>query len=78
MNALNKAIKQANGVAALARMLGCSENLPTMWKRRGRVPLEWCPAIERATGVTCEALRPDCLCASWQLSWCDAASPGVC
>lgn len=59
MNALNKAIKQANGVTALARMLGCSENLPTMWKRRGRVPLEWCPAIERATGVTCEALRPD-------------------
>lgn len=32
-----------------------------MWKSRGNVPAEHCPAIERATGgkVRCEELRPD-------------------
>jgi DNA-binding transcriptional regulator YdaS (Cro superfamily) len=30
-----------------------------MWKARGKVPAEHCPAIERATGVRCEELRPD-------------------
>ena len=32
-----------------------------MWQKRGRVPAEHCPAIERATGgkVRCEDLRPD-------------------
>ncbi len=30
-----------------------------MWKKRGNVPAEHCPAIERATGVRCEELRPD-------------------
>lgn len=32
-----------------------------MWKARGNVPAEHCPAIERATAgaVRCEDLRPD-------------------
>ena len=42
-----------------------------MWKKRGNVPAEYCPAIERATRakaqeqgddsliVTCEDLQPD-------------------
>lgn len=36
-------------------------SLPSMWRKRGRVPAEHCPAIERATGgaVRCEDLRPD-------------------
>lgn len=28
------------------------------WQTRG-VPAEYCPLIERETGVRCEALRPD-------------------
>lgn len=47
--------------AALARTVGVPASLPSMWRKRGRVPAEHCPAIERATAgaVRCEDLRPD-------------------
>lgn len=59
--ALDRAIEAAGGVAALASRLDVSASLPSMWRSRGRVPAEHCPAIERATGgrVRCEELRPD-------------------
>lgn len=46
-------------MAALAKLVGVSDNAPSMWKVRGNVPAEYCPAIERETGVKCEELRPD-------------------
>jgi DNA-binding transcriptional regulator YdaS (Cro superfamily) len=54
-----KAVKKAGGFGELARRIGVSASAPSMWKRRKNVPAEYCPAIERETGVTCEALRPD-------------------
>ena len=30
-----------------------------MWVIRKKTPAEYCPAIEKATGVLCEKLRPD-------------------
>lgn len=56
---LDRAIERAGGPANLARLLRVSSNLPNMWKVRGRVPADYCPSIERETGVTCEELRPD-------------------
>lgn len=58
-SALERAIERAGGPVKLAGALGVSSNLPNMWKVRGKVPADYCPAIERETGVTCEELRPD-------------------
>jgi DNA-binding transcriptional regulator YdaS (Cro superfamily) len=61
MEALQRAIDQLKGPTAFASAIGVSDSAPHMWKKRGRVPAEYCPAIERATGgaVRCEELRPD-------------------
>ena len=59
MRALDEAAEKAGGVGALAQKLGVAASAPSMWRARGRVPAEHCPAIERETGVRCEELRPD-------------------
>ena len=59
MEALEKAIAAAGGVGLLAGKINVSPSAPSMWKARKRVPAEYCPAIERETGVRCEELRPD-------------------
>lgn len=59
MKALDEAIAAAKGVGVLAGRIGVAPSAPSMWKKRGRVPAEHCPAIERETGVVCERLRPD-------------------
>lgn len=59
MEALDRAIELAGGVSILAGRIGVSASAPSMWRARKRVPAEYCPAIERETGVPCEALRPD-------------------
>ncbi len=59
MQPLEEAIQKAGGVTALASRIGVAASAPSMWKARGRVPAEHCPAIERETGVRCEELRPD-------------------
>jgi DNA-binding transcriptional regulator YdaS (Cro superfamily) len=61
MTPLERAIELAGGVGALASAIEVAPSAPSMWKKRGNVPAEHCPAIERATGggVRCEDLRPD-------------------
>jgi DNA-binding transcriptional regulator YdaS (Cro superfamily) len=59
IKALDEAIDKAGGVGALAGRIGVAASTPSMWRARGRVPAENCPAIERETGVRCERLRPD-------------------
>ena len=59
---LERAIKLGGGtISAFAELIGVAPSAPSMWKARGNVPAEHCPAIERATGgqVKCEELRPD-------------------
>ncbi|MCZ4330753.1 Cro/CI family transcriptional regulator [Castellaniella denitrificans] len=67
MDALLKAVEVVGGVSRLAEMVGVSSSAPSMWKARGRVPVEHCAAIERATGgvVTRRDLRPDDWAAIW-------------
>lgn len=61
MDALTKAITLLGSQTALAKSLGGSAQTVNNWIKRGSVPAEHCPAIERATGgaVRCEDLRPD-------------------
>ena len=65
MNALQKAITLMQGQSALAAAIGVKQQHVYNWINRGngRVPAEYCPSIELATGgkVRCEALRPDVL-----------------
>ncbi len=58
MDALEEAIAVAGGVGALALKIGVAASAPSMWRKRQSVPAEYCPSIERATGVRCERLRP--------------------
>lgn len=65
MKPLEKAIQKAGGQTALAELIGRSPQRINNWLRRGgKVPAEECPDIERATGISCEELRPD-LSAKW-------------
>lgn len=59
MDAINTAIKAADGPTNLARKIGRRVNVVTNWRMRGQIPAPECPAVERATGVRCELLRPD-------------------
>lgn len=62
--ALNEAISLFPTVVAFASAIGAAESAPHMWRQRGRIPADYCPAILRETAalghpVTCERLRPD-------------------
>ena len=61
MEALDRAVTICGSQGALAAKINVRQSLIAMWKKRGRVPAEYCPAIERATAgeVRCEQLRPD-------------------
>jgi DNA-binding transcriptional regulator YdaS (Cro superfamily) len=62
MAPLDRAAEILGSQTALAALLGVSKGAVSQWKDEGRrVPAEYCPLIERATGgrVRCEELRPD-------------------
>ena len=55
---LDEAARRAGGRARLAELLGVTPAAVGNWKAR-EIPAEYCPLIERDTGVVCERLRPD-------------------
>lgn len=60
--AMSRAISAAGGQTALARRIGPGIKQGHVWDwtfTNGRPPPGHCPAIESATGVRCEELRPD-------------------
>jgi len=57
--ALEQAIERANGITALARAIPVKSHTVIQQWRANRVPSDYCPRIERLTGVPCEHLRPD-------------------
>lgn len=61
MDALKHATEVCGSQAELARRLGIATQVVNNWARRGNIPAEYCPSIEKATGgqVVCESLRPD-------------------
>lgn len=56
---LARAIKAAGSQAALASAIGVSQQAISFWVKRGMAPAEKVVAIEKATGVTRQELRPD-------------------
>ena len=56
--AIRRAIKEAGGQSALGRACGVSQEAVRRWLERGQVPAERLVAIETATGVPREELRP--------------------
>lgn len=73
IQSLELAIKIVGGSSALAALIGVATSLPSMWKRRGQIPIANCLAIERATNgaVTRRDLRPN----DWQDIWPELAQP---
>lgn len=61
MNGLQRAIDILGSQSALAGAIGRVPQVVNNWVRRGNVPAESCPEIEKATkgAVLCEDLRPD-------------------
>jgi len=60
MNPIQKAISQAGSATKLARVLQVTPQAVCFWRDGKReIPADKCPLIERATGVSCEQLRPD-------------------
>ena len=60
-SALSRAIDAVGGQSALAKCIGVRQSVVHYWisgSKKG-VPAEYCAAIEAATGVTREDLRPD-------------------
>lgn len=58
--AIARAIEAAGTKAALATAVGVSPGLVWQWLNGMRpIAADRCPAIEAATGVRCEDLRPD-------------------
>lgn len=59
--ALDLAARTVGSATELAARIGVVQSAISNWKARGRVPAEYCIAIERETGgiVTVEQLRPD-------------------
>ncbi|NIN69157.1 MAG: hypothetical protein GTO63_31610 [Anaerolineae bacterium] len=54
--ALRLAIKMAGGPTKLAEALGITQGAVSQWKR---CPAERCADVEKLTGISREALRPD-------------------
>jgi DNA-binding transcriptional regulator YdaS (Cro superfamily) len=55
-----KACAAVGGISRLAGVLRVTPPTVSQWvSGRRQIPAERCPEIEKATGVTCEELRPD-------------------
>jgi DNA-binding transcriptional regulator YdaS (Cro superfamily) len=72
--ALTEAIRVLGSQTALAARLGVKTGHVYYWLNAGRIPYEFCPAVERATRelgavVTCERLRDD-------IDWVRLPAPG--
>ncbi len=55
-------IRSTIGISALARQIGISRQAIHLWQRAGQIPAEYVVAIEAATGIPREMLRPDLFC----------------
>lgn len=62
LEALDRAIERMGGIGKFAAHFGITYQAVQAWRKEGRkhaTPAEYCPTIERLSGVPCEELRPD-------------------
>lgn len=59
MTPIEQAIEAAGGLSSLAERLKVSPQVVSNWRARGTVPAPRVLDIERETGVSRHALRPD-------------------
>jgi DNA-binding transcriptional regulator YdaS (Cro superfamily) len=61
MEAIKRAAHIIGSQSGIASAVGVAPQVVHNWIKRGNVPAEYCPRIERAThgAVRCEDLRPD-------------------
>jgi DNA-binding transcriptional regulator YdaS (Cro superfamily) len=65
-NPVDRAAKVYGSQQAMATALGVTKAAVWQWKEDGRqIPVQYCVAIERDTGVTRRDLRPK----DWHLIW---------
>ena len=57
MNSIPLAIERLGGLTQAGQSLGVSKGVVFQWRLRGQVPAEYCPSIEKLTGVLCEELN---------------------
>lgn len=77
MEDLKRAIEIVGSQKQLGLAVGVVPQVVNNWLRRGNVPAEYCPGIERATGgvVRCEDLRPDVDWAYLRATHCPTTEP---
>ncbi len=77
MESVKRAISLMGGQKRLGAAIGVVPQVVNNWLRRGNVPAEYCPRIERATdgAVRCEDLRPDVDWAYLRATNCAEAEP---
>jgi DNA-binding transcriptional regulator YdaS (Cro superfamily) len=68
--AFDRACAAAGDQTKLAILLRRPKSTVARWRREG-VPIKDCVAVQRATGVPCEELRPDFDWAGLRASVCD-------
>lgn len=56
---LQRAVSIAGTQEVLARKIGATQSLISSSMSRGYITVAYAPAVELATGITVEALRPD-------------------
>jgi DNA-binding transcriptional regulator YdaS (Cro superfamily) len=57
-----RAVRLAGGQTEMAALLDVKQGQVWAWLKRNKKPApppQYCPLIEKKTGVTCEELRPD-------------------
>jgi DNA-binding transcriptional regulator YdaS (Cro superfamily) len=59
LKALESAIEKAGGLSGLSRLIRVSRQAVLQWRMNGAVPPKKALAVEDATGVSKEQLRPD-------------------
>jgi antitoxin CcdA len=74
---VTEAIAAAGGVTRLAERLGLSHPSVLRWQRSGQVPAERVAAVEAATGISRQRLRPDLFPASVAAPFDEARALGL-
>jgi DNA-binding transcriptional regulator YdaS (Cro superfamily) len=57
MSGVLTAIQRAGGLTSLGNQLGQSKGTVYQWKIKNRIPPEYCPEVEKLTGVPAEELN---------------------